>query len=155
MIPRLITSLKALAPSLSLVVEENFTDELTVSLRCGELDAAIMSLPFQSQGLISRPLYDEPFKVALPGDHPLAKKKRIDAAELADQTLLLLAARNCFRDQVMEACPGCITTGESGKTELTKTLEGSSLNTISQMVAMGAGVTILPSTMKINENPLL
>ena len=74
MIPRLITSLKAPAPSLSLVVEENFTDELTVSLRCGELDAAIMSLPFQSQGLISRPLYAEPFKVALPGDHPLAKK---------------------------------------------------------------------------------
>ena len=149
MIPRLITSLKAPAPSLSLVVEENFTDDLTVSLRCGELNAAIMSLPFQSQGLISRPLYDEPFKVALPGDHPLAKKKRIDAAELADQTLLLLAARNCFRDQVMEACPGCITTGESGKTELTKTLEGSSLNTISQM---GAGVTILPSTMRINED---
>ncbi|MCZ6893950.1 MAG: LysR substrate-binding domain-containing protein [Gammaproteobacteria bacterium] len=152
LVPRLITSLKALAPRLSLVVEENFTDALAVSLRRGELDAAIMSLPFQGQGLISRPLYDEPFKVALPADHPLAKKKRIEADELADQTLLLLSARNCFRDQVMEACPDCINTGESGATELTKTLEGSSLHTISQMVALGAGVTILPSTMKISED---
>ena len=62
-------------------------------------------------------------------------------------TLLLLGARNCFRDQVLEICPVGPQAGG-----LQKTLEGSSLETICQMVAMGAGLTILPSTMRINED---
>jgi LysR family transcriptional regulator, hydrogen peroxide-inducible genes activator len=152
LVPRLITSLKALAPNLSLIVKENFTDALAEGLRRGEIDAAIMSLPFESQGLINRRLYDEPFKVAVPANHPLAGKTQIEARELKDQTLLLLGARNCFREQVAEVCPGCIDADANAGSELGKTLEGSSLDTISQMVAMGAGVTILPSTMKVNED---
>ncbi len=147
LVPRLIPGLKALAPNMSLVVRENFTDALAAQLKGGELDAAIMSLPYVEPQLLSRPLYDEPFQVALPADHPLAKKKRLAPADLAAETLLLLGARNCFRDQVIEICPVSTRMGA-----LQKTLEGSSLETICQMVAMGAGVTILPATMRINDD---
>jgi len=147
LVPRLIPGLKAHAPNMALVVKENFTDALAAQLKRGELDAAIMSLPFVDPQLLSRPLYDEPFNVALPASHPLARKKRLSPADLAADTLLLLGARNCFRDQVLEICPVGQTMGA-----LQKTLEGSSLETICQMVAMGAGVTILPSTMRINED---
>ena len=147
LVPRLIPGLKHHAPNMSLVVKENFTDALALQLKRGELDAAIMSPPYIDAQLLSRPLYDEPFHVALPAGHPLAKKKRLAPSDLAADTLLLLGARNCFRDQVLEICPLGPSMGA-----LQKTLEGSSLETICQMVAMGAGVTILPSTMRINDD---
>lgn len=151
LVPRLIPGLKALAPRLSLVVKENFTDALAEELRRGELDAAIMSLPFHDASLLNRPLYEEPFMVALPAGHALARRREIAPADLQAETLLLLGARNCFREQVMEICPACTSTG-GGTPSLQKTLEGSSLDTICQMVAMGGGVTILPSTMRISED---
>ena len=147
LVPRLISGLKLHAPKMSLVVKENFTDALATQLKRGELDAAIMSLPYDDPQLLSRPLYDEPLQVALPAGHRLAKKKRLTPADLATDTLLLLGARNCFRDQVIEICP---LGGDVGA--LQKTLEGSSLETICQMVAMGTGVTILPATMRINDD---
>lgn len=147
LVPRLISGLKHHAPNMSLVVKENFTDALAAQLKRGELDAAIMSLPYVDPQLLSRPLYDEPFQVALPAGHKLAKKKRVAPTDLSANTLLLLGARNCFRDQVIEICPLEATLGA-----LQKTLEGSSLETICQMVAMGAGVTILPATMRINDD---
>ena len=152
LVPRLIAGLKDRAPQLTLRVKENFTDILAVDLRHGELDVAIMSLPFEAQGLIARPLYEEPFRVAVPVDHALAKKKQIRATELSSETLLLLGARNCFREQVVEACPACVQNHTADDGSLEKTLEGSSLDTICQMVATGAGVTILPSTMTISED---
>lgn len=147
LVPRLIGGLKQLAPNLALVVKENFTEALATQLRDGEIDAAIMSLPYACPQLLSRPLYDEPFHIALPAAHRLARKKRLSAADLADETLLLLGARHCFRDQVLEICH--LRPAGSG---LQKTLESSSLDTICQMVAMGAGVTIVPATMRINDD---
>ena len=147
LVPRLIPGLKRHAPQLALVVKENFTDALAAQLKRGELDAAIMSLPYADPQLLSRPLYDEAFQVALPADHALTKKKRVAPVDLSTETLLLLGARNCFRDQVIEICPIAPTVGG-----LQKTLEGSSLETICQMVAMGAGVTLLPATMRINDD---
>jgi LysR family transcriptional regulator, hydrogen peroxide-inducible genes activator len=151
LVPKLIPGLKALAPRLRLVVKENFTDALAEDLRRGELDAAVMSLPFDDPGLLSRPLYAEPFRVALPAGHALARRREIAPADLQRETLLLLGARNCFREQVVEICPACAAPG-GGTPALQKTLEGSSLDTICQMVAMGAGVTILPATMRIGED---
>lgn len=152
LVPRLIPGLKKLAPQLSLIVKENFTDALTADLKRGELDAAIMSLPLSDPALIAQPLYDEPFLVAVPTDHRLAKVPAVTPNELNGETLLLLGARNCFREQVMEICPACATGANVGGAALQKTLEGSSLDTICQMVAMGAGITILPSTMRISED---
>lgn len=57
----------------------------------------------------------------------------------------MLRTGNCFRDQVMEVCPACKSDTFS-RNSLQKTLEGSSIDTIRQMVAAGSGVTILPRT---------
>lgn len=154
LIPRFIGEMKKLAPELSLVLRENFTDVLAAALKRGDLDAAVMSLPFDDPQLRHQALYEEPFQVALPNDHPLAKRKRLRAEDLSEQTMLLLGAKNCFREQVVAACPSCAP-GAAG--DLQQTLEGSSLDTICQMVATGAGVTVLPVTTRISDDlsPLL
>lgn len=151
LLPKLIPAMHKAAPDLKLVIEENFTHELGVSLREGNLDMIIVSTPFNISATESRFLYSEPFMVALPTDHRLTKRKYVRMEDLFDETLLLLRTGNCFRDQVLEACSSCISQ-QFSKENIQKTLEGSSLETIRQMVAAGTGVTILPAT-SITEGP--
>ncbi len=113
----------------------------------------VISTPFDLPGVTVKVLYEEPFVVALPKNHKLTQKKSIKVDDLVDEILLLLRSGNCFRDQVMEACPACRSDTFS-KNSIQKTLEGSSLDTIRQMVAAGSGVTVLPVT-SINTEPEL
>lgn len=142
--PRLVPELRRIAPSMPLVIEENFTARLRERLRHGEVDVIIIALPFSGPGIETTPVYDEPFSVVVPSEHRWSGRKRIRSAELGDENLLLLGEGHCFRDQVIEACPECIGDGESEGSA--NTVEGSSLETIRQMVASGLGITVLPAT---------
>ena len=141
LLPRLIPRVHQLAPRMPLIIQENYTARLVEALKRGELDVIILSLPLDEAGIVTQPVYDEPFRVLLPSSHPWTEKTEIDAEHLADDQLLLLGAGNCFRDQVLEVCPHCRNVGG-----LQRTLEGSSLETIRYMVATGLGVTVLPSS---------
>jgi LysR family hydrogen peroxide-inducible transcriptional activator len=143
LLPQLVPTLINNVPQMPLVLQENFTVKLIELLRAGELDAAIMALPFNQHGLMVQPVYDEPFMVALPRHHAWANRKHINSEELKSETMLLLGAGHCFRDQVLEVCPEMsrFSTGGSG---ISKTFEGSSLETIRHMVASGIGITVLP-----------
>ncbi|HEY8023576.1 MAG TPA: LysR substrate-binding domain-containing protein [Burkholderiaceae bacterium] len=143
LLPQLVKNMIERVPQMPLVLQENFTVRLVELLRQGELDAAIMALPFPDQGLTVQDLYDEPFVVALPKHHPWADRATIQAQELKSETMLLLGNGHCFRDQVLEVCPEMSrfsTTGDG----IARTFEGSSLETIRHMVASGIGITVLP-----------
>ena len=112
--------------------------------RAGELDCAVLAEPFPDAGLAVAPLYDEPFVVAVPTQHPLAKRKRITADELKLETMLLLGTGHCFRDHVLEVCPEYARFA-SDTQGIRKSFEGSSLETIKHMVAAGMGVTVVPA----------
>jgi LysR family hydrogen peroxide-inducible transcriptional activator len=142
LLPSLIPILRKTAPNLKLIIEENFTANLFQSLKQGALDAIIISYPFEEPGIETAALYSEPFVVALPRNHEWKDLDRIPPEDLASQDLMLLGAGHCFRDQVIKACPDCM----SGDSELTRTLEGGSLETIRHMVAAGTGITVLPRT---------
>ena len=145
LLPHFIPVLNREAPELTLIIEEDFTLNLAGQLKRGELDMIIISTPFEQPGATLEVLYREPFTVMLPKNHRLSRRKQIRADDLVEDTLLLLKSGNCFRDQVMDACPAC--KGDIfSKDKIQKTLEGSSIETIKQMVAAGSGVTILPST---------
>lgn len=137
--PDLIPELKKEAPGMPLILTEGYTADLAQKLRHGEIDAAILALPFEHPNLITLPLYDEPFVVLLPSGHPLASREKIQSRWLHDENMLLLSDGHCFRDQVIETCPECLDAESS-------TTEGSSLETIRHMVASGLGVTVLPCT---------
>ena len=143
LLPQLIPILHKRAPKMPLLLQESFTARLAELLKSGELDVAILSLPFADAGICTQALYDEPFRVLVPADHPWGKKARIPASQLCKETLLLLGAGNCFRDQVLQTCPR---TGPRAASSIQQALEGSSLETIRQMVASGVGITVLPST---------
>ncbi len=143
LLPPLVKTMIETVPQMPLILQEQFTVRLLEMLRQGELDAAIMALPFSDHGLRVLPLYDEPFVVALPKQHPWAGRSTISSDELKSETMLLLGNGHCFRDQVLEVCPEMSRFSTSGD-GIARTFEGSSLETIRHMVASGIGITVLP-----------
>ena len=141
--PDLLPVVKDRAPQLPLLVEENYTSELILKLKNGDIDAAVVSLPFDEPGIESEVLYEEPFVILVPSSHPLAMDDTISLKQLAKETVLLLGPQHCFRDQVITLCPECFNP-KSGQEDIHNTFEGSSLETIRFMVAGGVGVTIVP-----------
>lgn len=157
LLPQLIPALHQRAPAMPLFLKEDFTANLLPALKRGELDVIVIALPlpsaFADAGLVALPVYDEPFRVVVPANHPWASTGPVAASLLDGESLLLLGQGNCFRDQVLEACPRL-----SAPDALTSSLEGSSLETIRLMVASGTGVAVMPSTAAdplIGREPLL
>ena len=145
LLPQLIPILRRRAPKMPLILEENYTAVLSERLKRGDIDAAVVALPFNEPGITVTPLYDEDFVVALAKTHPWAKRKTISSSELARESLLLLGTGHCFRDQVLNACPA-LNRSRATPGSLQKTVEGSSLETIRLMVASGLGLTVLPAS---------
>jgi len=143
--PQLIPALLKQSPDMPLQIEENYTANLSEQLKSGNLDAIIVALPFQEAGIEVLALYDEPFVIVLPSDHPFSQRKVIAPDELSSETVLMLGAGHCFRDQVLKACPTCQSPDLSNNSSLL-TVAGSSLETIRHMVASGLGITVLPCT---------
>jgi LysR family hydrogen peroxide-inducible transcriptional activator len=141
--PHLIPELAERAPKMPLIIEENYTASLAEKLKRGELDVIVISLPFDEPGVLTMPLYREPFVLLIPSSHPLNQKPDFKIADLSTEDVLLLGAGHCFRDQVLKVCPDCKHHGAIDGSPF-QTLEGGSLETIRYMVASGLGVTILP-----------
>lgn len=152
--PHLIPQLAQTAPNMPLYIEENFTAVLRRKLRLGELDAIIIALPFNEPDVLTKPLYDEPFRVLLPGGHPWEKQKDIDPSDIVKEELLLLGEGHCFRDQVLEACPMLANKKEAGSDALHdgSGIEATSLETIRHMVASGMGISVLPQSAVVDHH---
>jgi len=140
LLPDLVPILHKRAPAMPLVIEENLTGSLAPMLRDGELDVIIIALPFSLPGVKTEVVYEEPFSVVVPEGHRWQQRKGVKPSELSEENLLVLNNGHCFRDQVLEACPG------QSNTAMPEGRAGSSLETIRNMVASGLGVSVLPSS---------
>lgn len=145
LLPALVKQMIDTVPQMPLMLQENFTARLVELLKQGEIDCAIMAEPFPEAGLMTVPLYDEPFVVAVPRGHALAGSSAVDPEALKQQTMLLLGNGHCFRDHVLNVCPELSRFSQNAD-GIQKTFEGSSLETIRHMVASGVGITVLPRT---------
>ena len=142
--PDLIPAMLERAPNMPLILEEGFTADLRKALRSGQIDAAIVALPFTETDVVTLPLYDEPFEVLMNAQDQLAGHDSIGRDELVRDDLMLLGEGHCLRDQIIDACPAL---EERLKSASGPTLtQGSSLETLRHMVAGGLGITVLPAS---------
>lgn len=139
LLPDLIPALRKVAPDMPLELEENITANLDVLLRNGKLDVIFIALPFDDTAIRTRALYDEAFEVVVSSDHRWVDRDTIQAAELTEEKVLLLDSEHCFSNQVAQACPELSRKGADIQ-------QGTSLETIRNMVASGLGVTVLPAS---------
>ena len=141
LLPQFIPLLQELAPDLSLYVEEASQAELTAKLRSGDIDVALLCLPFSDVDIVAQALFDEPFVLLLPSSHPLTGKLEITADDLRAEEVLLLRDGHEFRAQVLTSFPHL----QAAVDQPTVTqVQGSTLETLRHMVASRLGVTILP-----------
>ena len=139
LLPELIPALKGIAPGMPLEIEENITANLDVLLKNGRLDVIVIALPFGDANILTQPLYDESFEVVVSNGHHWTKRRSIHPGELAGEKVLLLDSGHCFSNQVAEACPEMNRKGAEVQ-------QGTSLETIRNMVASGLGITVLPAS---------
>ncbi len=137
LLPLVAKKLRRELPRLQLLLYEYQTEPLLEKLRSGEIDLGILALPVEGDGLVSYELYDEPFVLALPSGHPLAKKDHLRISDLDGETLLLLEDGHCLRDQALEVCSNVAVHEDQD-------FRATSLETLRQMVAAGLGITLLP-----------
>jgi LysR family hydrogen peroxide-inducible transcriptional activator len=139
-LPTLLAGLAERLPALTVRVVEDQTERLLTGLRDGSLDAALIALPAEASGITEVPIYDEDFVLALPPGHPLAGKRRVPLAALADLPLLLLDEGHCLRDQALDVCRNAGVRAELASTR------AASLATAVQCVTGGLGVTLIPQS---------
>ncbi len=137
LLPRLTAALRETYPRLTVLWVEDKTEVLVRSLEGGTLDAALLALEADIGDVEREIIGPDLFVLATPVGHPLgAKAGPAKASELKGASVLLLDDGHCFRKQALAFCSGA----KAHELEFRAT----SLSTLAQMVAGGAGVTLLP-----------
>ena len=137
LLPQIIPALHERYPELKLYVREELPSQLPRQLEEGRHDVIFAPLPINSGDLESQPLFREPLLLTVAADHALAKKKVVKREELSGQDVLALGKGHQLHDVVLAL-------SEEFGARLRYDYEGTSLDTLREMVAMGLGITFLP-----------
>jgi LysR family transcriptional regulator, hydrogen peroxide-inducible genes activator len=136
-LPRLLPQLQQRHPELRLELRETQTRFLLAELANGALDALLLALPVDGPEIETMRLFEDRFLLAVPASDPLPQFAQVTAAEVDRRRLLLLEEGHCLRDQALAFCARPEPDAPMG-------LGATSLATVTQMVANGYGVTLVP-----------
>lgn len=138
LLPSVFPELHRRYSRLCLHVREQVPGELEKGLDDGTYDLILTVLPMNSNENQLRPLFIEPIDIVVNIDHPLAAMDGITAKDLFNQDVLTLGSHHHLHQQIANLC-------ERFGAHILRDLEGTSLDSLRQMVAMGMGIAFLPS----------
>ncbi|MDF2902041.1 MAG: transcriptional regulator, LysR family [Phenylobacterium sp.] len=141
LLPKALPLLRTRFPKLRLYLREDLTSRLIALLKAGQLDAALIALPYDMAGLAHAHVSNDELLAALPSTHPLAHEVEAPPSALETDDLILLEDGHCLRDHALAAC-GLRPPRATGEEEA---FAATSLPTLVQMVGSGLGVTFLPA----------
>ncbi|WP_282177910.1 DNA-binding transcriptional regulator OxyR [Vibrio nereis] len=136
-LPRIVPALKEQFPDLELFLHEAQTHQLVSLLEEGKLDCLVLASVAETAPFKEIDVYDEPMRVAVPSDHEWAELDEVDMPALNGRTVLALGDGHCLRDQALGFCFAA-----GAKDD--ERFKATSLETLRNMVAAGAGITLLP-----------
>ena len=137
LLPQKLAELRELYPALRLFIREDLTPRLIAGLKSGQLDAAVIALPYDAPGIDHAHIADDEIVAAAPVNHPLAGSGPIPQGALKSEDLILLEDGHCLRDQALAAVKIEPPKGED-------VFAATTLPTLVQMVSSGLGVSFLP-----------
>lgn len=138
LLPAALAGLRARDLSLDVQVQEGKTDRLLAELRAGELDVALLALPVAGSDLVAEPLFADRFVLAgSKGRLARTAPEDLRPEDLRPGELLLLEDGHCLTDQALDVC------GQA-RGDARINMGASSLGTLSQLVAAGFGLTLMP-----------
>lgn len=137
LLPKIIPDLQTHYEDLRLYVRETIPSQLVPELEDGRYDVIISLLPINRIELESAPLFEEPLHLVVSKDHTFAKSQSVEWDALAGLDVLTLGEGHQLHEAVRVICDHV---GSNLRTDY----EGTSLDTLREMVAMNLGVTFLP-----------
>jgi LysR family hydrogen peroxide-inducible transcriptional activator len=137
LLPTLITRCRERHPNLQIDVREDFRTHLTRAAVEGEVDLAIVALPVKDVRLSIEPLLTEPLLLVVAKDHPLARKPRVKAPDLAGETFVILGTSSSLASQIQRFCGDHHFEPRVG-------FRCAQVATVKALVALGVGISILP-----------
>lgn len=136
-LPRLLPVVRERYPELTIYLREEQTAPLLSRLEAGELDVALIALPYATGDLAVETVMDDEFLFACNRNHALAGSGEVSLEALESEQLMLLEEGHCLRGHTLYVC-------KKGDKSRRSQFEASSLHTLVQMVAAGIGVTLIP-----------
>ena len=138
LLPHILPELHKSYPSLKLYVREGMPQALLNGVDDGSLDLLLFPLPVAGADLHTVRLFREPLWIVAPYDHSLSEKDLAERSDLKGETIMALERGHRLPEQVRELC-------EQYGANLALDYEGTSLDTLRQMVGMGMGLSFLPA----------
>ena len=143
LLPQVLPDVRQKYPDFQLQIIEEQSHVLVSKVKSGELDAAILALPFGLEGLLAFEFWEEDFYWVTHKDDELAQQKEITrneitSAELKQSRLMLLKDGHCLKEHALAAC-------KLPSNETDSSLASTSLNMLVQMVAGHMGTTLVPA----------
>ena len=135
-LPLVLPKIQKEFSNLQLKIEEGQSQILTNRVKEGDLDMAILALPYDVQDLISFKFWEEDFFWVSHSQNKNAGKSEIRASELEHSELMLLEDGHCLKDHILDAC--------NIDSSSQYSLKASSLNTLIQLVKGKMGTTLVP-----------
>lgn len=144
LLPYVVPTLKQEFPDLELFLYEAQTHQLVDQLETGQLDCAILASVAETEAFIEVPLFNEKMMLAVSENHPWAGKESIKMDTLKGCEMLMLDDGHCLRGQALGYC---FTAGAKENQHF----QATSLETLRNMVAANAGMTLMPELAVLNE----
>ncbi len=137
LLPQYLQLLRERYPNLHLALREDLTENLLSRLEGGQLDFALIALPYDTANMIVKPLFDDKLWIVGRKGDPQVKARVVHVTASLTDRLLLLEEGHCLRDHALYACG--VSTLRS-----TEGVEATSLLTLVQMIESGLGIGLIP-----------
>ena len=137
LVPRLVSSFRRDHPEVRFELHQHGEASILQELLDGAADLILTSATFGHPQVTWRRLLIEPLRLVVPPRHPLARRKRIRLAEVADEPFILLREGYALRVLTERLC------AEAGFAPKIA-FEGEEVETLRALVAAGLGVALLP-----------
>lgn len=137
LLPQVLPELQRRHPDLRPSLLEAQTKTLLNELTRGNVDLLLLTLPVEKTEVETLELFEDRFLLAVPASDPLPERARVTPHDVRVRNLILLGEGDCLREQALTFFPGALNDANTN-------FFATSLATITQMVANGYGVTLLP-----------
>ncbi len=137
LLPIVLPQVRKQYPDFQVILEESQSKILVNKVKNGELDAAIIALPFDTEGLHCFEFWQEDFYIISHKSDDSISKDEIASDELDKSKLLLLQDGHCLKDHALAACA-------FKRSQIDASFSGTSLYTLIQMVSTKMGTTFVP-----------
>ncbi|NQZ82377.1 MAG: LysR family transcriptional regulator [Colwellia sp.] len=137
LLPKVLPEVRHQYPSFKLKILEEQSHTLVDMVRTGELDAAILALPYPIDGLMSFNFWQEDFYLVCHKDECPKTMNEISSEELETEKLMLLKDGHCLKEHALAAC-------RLQNQKQDSDFGSASLHTLIQMVAGKLGTTLVP-----------